>query len=76
VSSLQVRDLPPDVHQVLKERAARAGQSLSEYVGSELAVLAGRPTVAELSDRLRHRGSFEIRPSAAEIIRAERDGRS
>jgi plasmid stability protein len=75
MSSLQVRDLPPDVHHVLKQRAAHAGQSLSEYVGSELAVIAGRPTVAELSERIRRRPGVELRPTAAQIIRAERDAR-
>jgi plasmid stability protein len=54
---VQIRDVPEDVHAVLKARAAMAGVSLSEYVRGLLARSAGRPTPQELTDRIRARGS-------------------
>ncbi len=51
---IQIRNVPDDVHQELKVRAARAGMSLSDFLNAELArVAAHRPLgelVAELSD--------------------------
>ena len=45
---LQVRNLPPEVHAVLKRRAAAAGQSLQEYVLGLLTEHASHKTVAEV----------------------------
>jgi len=45
---IQVKDVPEDVHRVLKARAALAGVSLSEYVRQTLAAAAARPSRAEL----------------------------
>lgn len=76
MSTLQVRDVPDDVRQTLKVRAASAGQSLSEYVLGELSRLARQPTLDELSARIRLRGPAEPETRAAEVLRAERsDGR-
>ncbi|WP_407940180.1 FitA-like ribbon-helix-helix domain-containing protein [Nakamurella leprariae] len=57
MSTLPVRDVPEDVRRMLKDRAAAAGQSLSEYVLTELSRLARQPTLAELTDRIERRGS-------------------
>jgi plasmid stability protein len=43
-----VRDLPDAVHTVLQRRAAASGQSLQQYLVTELSRLATRPTVAEV----------------------------
>jgi plasmid stability protein len=77
MSTLQIRDMPEDVKRILKSRAAAAGQSLSEYALAELRKSAERPTIAELTARLRQRGGprEDLTPSAAEILRAERDAR-
>ena len=74
---MQIRDIPDEVKHVLKVRAAAAGQSLSEYARAELTRSAERPTLAELNQRLRSRGgpTPPLKPSAAEILRAERDSR-
>ncbi len=72
MSTLQVRNLPDDLRNTLKARAAASGQSLSEYVLGELTRLAGQPTLAELSERVALRGSTEPHTSAAEILDAER----
>ncbi len=68
MSALQVRDVPDDVQRVLKARAARAGQSLSEYVLGELRQLTARPTLEELTERIALRGRVDISVPAAEIL--------
>ena len=73
MSTLQVRNLPEDVRRTLKTRAAAAGQSLSEYVLGELTLIARRPTLAELSQRIRHREATNPATRAADILRMERD---
>ncbi len=76
MSTLQIRDVPDDIKQVLKVRAAKAGQSLSEYALAELRRSAERPTFEELWERIKQRGGpVEGLTSAAEILRAERDAR-
>jgi hypothetical protein len=49
---VQVRDVPDEVHRVLKSRAAMEGISLSEYLRGELERVAARPTTRELAERL------------------------
>ena len=73
MGTLQVRDVPDDVSRVLKQRAAKAGQSLSEYVLTELKLLVGTPTLDEWMERVASRGSVDPGISAADILRAERD---
>lgn len=71
--SVQVKDVPDDVHAVLRQRAAAAGQSLQEYVLALLTVEARTPTVAEVLDRAASRagGSVPAR-EAVRILRSER----
>lgn len=73
MTTLQVRDVPEDVRRRLKTRAAQAGQSLSEYVLGELSRLARQPTLAELTERIQHRGPSQPVTRAADILRTERD---
>lgn len=75
MSALQIRDFPEDLHLTLKARAARRGQSLSEYVSGVLTREANTPTLDEFAERLGHRGSADEATTAdvVEIIRAERD---
>ena len=70
---MQIRDVPEDVHAVLKARAALAGVSLSEYVRSELARVAGRPTPEELLARVRARGPADLGEPSQDIVRRLRD---
>ncbi|MEX1280225.1 MAG: hypothetical protein AB1Z57_04035 [Acidimicrobiia bacterium] len=51
--NLQVRNVPPKVHAVLKRRAAAAGQSLQEYVLALLTEHASHKTVTEVMDEVR-----------------------
>lgn len=52
VPNILVRDLPDDVHRALQDRAEQRGQSLQQYLSSELARLAERPTTGELFERV------------------------
>ncbi len=74
MTTLYVRDVPPEVARVLKERAAADGKSLSAYVVAELGRLAARPTNAEIVDRLRQRDRSRG-PSNADIVEAVRESR-
>lgn len=69
MATLYVRDVPPDVAQTLKERAAAEGKSLSAYVVAELARIAARPTNAEMVQRLRDLDRGEG-PTSGDIVQA------
>jgi len=66
MTSLQIRDMPDELHRRLKARAAQRGQSLAEYTTEILRRAAETPTLAELSDRIRVRGSAGT-PSAEAV---------
>ena len=72
---IQLRNVPDDLHKVLKSRAALAGTSLSDYLIAEIQRLAEHPTVEELRRRLQTR--TRVRPTVppAQLIREERDNR-
>ncbi len=72
---IQIRNVPDRLHRRLKARAALAGMSLSDYLRLELERILERPTRAELSDRIAALEPVELEPSAAEIIREEREKR-
>ena len=50
---LYARDVPEDVVDALKERAAARGMSMSAYVVEELSRVVARPTNADIVARLR-----------------------
>lgn len=74
MSTLYIRDVPDEVAETLKERAAASGMSLSAYVAGELAKLASRPTNAEIVQRLKTRNR-STGPSTSEIVEAVRNSR-
>ena len=74
MSTLYVRDVPPEVTEALKKRAAAEGKSLSAYVAAELSRIAARPTNAEIVARLRERDRADG-PSTTDIIEALEDSR-
>ncbi|MFT3851427.1 MAG: hypothetical protein QM733_01585 [Ilumatobacteraceae bacterium] len=53
--SVQVKDVPDDVHAVLRIRAAGAGQSLQEYLLKLLSDEARTPTLEEVFARIEAR---------------------
>jgi plasmid stability protein len=76
VPSIQVKDVPDDVHAALRRRAAAAGKSMQEYLLERLTADALTPTLEEVLDRAGGRagGRAPLR-EAAEVVRAERDAR-
>ncbi|MGH3532047.1 MAG: FitA-like ribbon-helix-helix domain-containing protein [Mycobacterium sp.] len=74
--SVQIKDVPENVHRVLRERAARAHQSLQEYLRSRLIAEASQPTLDDVLDRVavRKGGSVSL-SSAVDHLRVERDSR-
>ena len=69
---LQIRNVPEELHRVLKSRAAAEGVSLSDYM-RELRRSAQVPTMAEMRERLRNREPVDPGISMEEAVRAERD---
>lgn len=74
--SIQVKDVPEDVHAVLRRRAGAAGQSLQEYLLTRLVEEARTPTLDEVLARIDHRtGGRVAMKDAVRAVRADRDGR-
>ena len=70
--AIQIRDVPDDVHAVLRTRAAAAGMSMSEYLRSELITMTSKPTLAELLARVRTRHGGVSREVIVRTIREMR----
>lgn len=75
MTSLQIRNVPDELHRRLKARAALEGQSLSEYALNELRRAMQRPTRRELAERVAAFERSTVSESAANAVRAERDAR-
>jgi antitoxin FitA len=76
VPSIQVKDVPDEVHATLRRRAADAGMSLQEYLRMRLEQDANTPTLDEVLDRAggRDGGHVPLDASVA-AIRADRDAK-
>jgi plasmid stability protein len=74
--SIQVKDVPDDVHATLRRRAAAAGLSLQEYLLGRLVEEAHTPTLDEVLDRAGGRaGGRAPLTTAARAVRSDRDAR-
>ncbi len=70
---IQIRNVPEGLHRKLKARAALAGMSLSDYLLSEIRLVAERPTLDELRMRLESRSAVIPTATPAQVVRAQRD---
>lgn len=70
---IQIRNVPDDLHRKLKERAAREGMTLSDYLLSEVEKVAEKPTLTEMMERLRSREPVELDESPEVTVRRLRD---
>ncbi len=70
---IQVRNVPEQIHRVLKSRSALAGKSLSDLILDELIVMAALPSEAELKANLSSAEPFAMQITSANMVRAERD---
>lgn len=78
MATIQVRDVPDDVHRTYQERAAAAGMSLQEFLRAELSRNARTRSPAELVRdvvaRMAEDGSGYADRSSVTTIRDDRDG--
>lgn len=74
MASLQIRNVPEDVHRELKKRAAAMGMSLSEYALSELVRSTQQPTMEELVARIKALPPVTLPDNA--VVDAIRDARA
>lgn len=74
--SIQVKDVPDEVHATLRKRAAAAGMSLQEYLRGRLVAEATTPTLDEVLDRAGQRagGKATLRDSVR-AVRVDRGTR-
>ena len=76
MTSVQIKGVPEQTHAVLRERAARAHQSLQEYLLSLLVREASAPTLDEILDRVAQRSGGQLSYSQAiQDLRGDRDSR-
>lgn len=74
MATVQIRNVPDHVVDVLKRRAESESRSLSDYLGGLLTDFADRPTQKEVFERLAQLPVLDL-PSSVEIIEAERNQR-
>jgi len=68
MSTIIIRNVPDDVHAILKQRAAAEGLSLQKYVLRILVEHARRPTEQEVQTALKRLGHTETFPTHEEIM--------
>jgi antitoxin FitA len=73
--AVQIKDVPDDVHEVLRRRARAAGQSMQEYLRGILIAQTRRPTLQEIFDEIEHDPAASSAPLEATtaLVRAARD---
>lgn len=70
--TIQIRDVPDDVHQRLTARASEERRSVSELLRAEIVQLGRRPTMTEMVERLASRPKEHVPESSAEALAQER----
>lgn len=71
--SIQIRNVPEEVHRTLRTRAAAAGLSLSDYLLAEVTRIAERPPVADVLARAAARSGGTSTSRIVEAVRSGRD---
>jgi plasmid stability protein len=52
MATIQVREIPEDLYEVLRRRARSAGQSMQAYMHDQIVRLAQRPTKEEAVEQI------------------------
>ncbi|HEY4996413.1 MAG TPA: hypothetical protein VII03_00375 [Solirubrobacteraceae bacterium] len=73
MKTIQVRNVPDDVHRTLRVRAAATGVSLSDFALAELERVAQHPPVSDLLQRARARAGGAQSTAIVAAIRAGRE---
>jgi antitoxin FitA len=58
---IQVRNVPDDMHRMLKMQAAGEGMSLSDFIKRELGLMTGQLPFEEIDARVRARGRSKVK---------------
>lgn len=71
--TLQIRNVPPELHTAIAERARAQGLTISQYLLRRIAQVEGKPEIAEVLDThwSRSAGHRQARPGAATALVAE-----
>jgi len=72
-ATIQIRNVPEEIRERLKAKAAAAGMSLSSYLLQDITRLAAVPTSDEARAYFRRRKPAPVAPE--EIVSAVRSGR-
>ena len=75
MATIEIRNVPPELHRKLKARAAEEGLTLSEYMLRVAQRTAEVPTPEELEPRFRSRKLPRLKTPPADLIRQDRDSR-
>lgn len=70
---IQVRNVPDEMHRMLKMRAAAEGISLSDLIKRELGATSGLLTFEEVAARVKARGPSKVK--TADTVRIIREAR-
>lgn len=70
---IQIRNVPDDLHRRLKVRAAQEGMTLSDYLLSEIELVAKKPTMKEWLEKVGSREPVEVDELPEVTIRRMRD---
>ncbi len=74
--TIQIRNVPDDVHRTLRTQAATAGMSLSDFLLEEVTLVSKRSLMAEVLRRADARpGGVTDSKAIVEVIRQMRESR-
>jgi hypothetical protein len=71
--TLQIRNVPPELHSVIAERARAQGLTISQYLLRRIAQIEGKPEIGEVLDAHweRTRARRHAKPGAAAALLAD-----
>jgi plasmid stability protein len=73
---IQIRNVPSDLHRKLKLRATEKDMTITDYVKKLIAEDAAKPTLAEMTERLKKLPPVRVSTDdIVNIIRHDRDTR-
>lgn len=71
--TIQIRNVPDELHRTLKERAARSGMTLPDYLLSEIELVAKKPTMKEWLEKVSRDEPVEVDEPPGVIVHRMRD---
>jgi len=70
--NIQIRSVPTELHKKLKSKASLSGKTLTDFLMQELMLIAERPVVSELKERILSRSKVRTKMSPTNVLRGER----